>query len=343
MNGLADRFASMLERRFLLVAFLPILIFGVALGLVALLADEQVQRAMRLWNAQTGSLQIALVLGALAVVWLAAGFLDSQLRNLTQLFEGYTLLRLLPRLAEAAVSRHRQLLQDSSPVHIVQEPGAPQSAPGDLSSDGHQPPPGAASAVTSASGLPERGGSYAEELFIRYPDSTDAVLPTRLGNIIRSAEEYAQTRYGADYLVVWPRLAHLCSERFVLDYEAARAALDFLLVVTFLSALFTAVGGTVVLVLTGPIWLFVGCVAGGALLARLSYETAVGAAVEYGEQIRASMDLFRLDLLRQMNYPAPQGSREEAALWAEFEASLKRGDRRKTPYAPAPPAGSAGT
>lgn len=341
MNGLADRFASTLERRFLLVAFLPILIFSVSLGVVTLLAAGKVQPALRLWDAQSGSVQVGLTLSTLAVVWLAAGFLDSQLRNLTQLFEGYTLLRLMPRLAESAASRHRNLLKDSSPVHIVDVARGSEADAGAGGPDVNPRETGPDAVDTVDAPLRGGDGGYEEELFVRYPDSVEAVLPTRLGNVIRAAEDYATSRYGADYLVVWPRLAHLCSERFVVDYEATRASLDFLLVVTFLTSVFTVLAGSLVLAFNGPIWLFIGTVVGGALLARLAYETAVGAAVEYGEQIRASMDLFRLALLRQMNYPIPQDSSEEAIFWAEFEDFLKRNHPRSTPYPLAPPEGSA--
>ena len=158
-------------------------------------------------------------------------------------------------------------------------------------------------------------------------------MPTTFGNVIRAAEDYAQSRYSADYLIVWPRLAHVCSERFVMDYEAMRADVDFLLVVATYSGLFAAVGGGLVLYQGASVLLFVACVLMGVLVAHIAYRTAIKAAVEYGEQMRASMDLFRLDLLQQLRYAAPTGAEDERAIWREFDSMLKRGHPRTRPFA----------
>lgn len=69
--------------------------------------------------------------------------------------------------------------------------------------------------------------------------------------MIHAAAKYSELRYGADYLLVWPRLAHLRSERFVQDYEVSRRNVDFLLVVLTLSTLFGIIGGGALLMLNG--------------------------------------------------------------------------------------------
>ncbi|MFL6141784.1 MAG: hypothetical protein ACJ72N_07945 [Labedaea sp.] len=317
MNDVLNRVASVLERRFMLVLLLPMLIFVSALVLLVTVTAGRWRAAVSGWGALPGSLQFVFILGYLATIWLLAGFLDSQLRNITQLFEGYQLTNVMAGIAGRAQAWHRRKRRELTGATIrTASPGGPE---GDASVA--QPPAA-------------RPG-FAEQLFVLYP-AASAVMPTRLGNVIRAAEDYSQSRYGANYLLVWPRLAHLCTERFVQDYEISRAGVDFLLVVSTLSALFAVLGGLVVVILNGAILLFVAVILGGFGLSRLAYASAVDAAKEYGEQIRASVDLFRLELLRQLRYPEPADPKRERAMWEDFDDLLRRGEQRRYRYASAP-------
>jgi hypothetical protein len=298
-----------LERRFLLVCFLPTLIFVWAVVGVWGAAGGQVAAAWQRWTGYSFSTQLTILFAALIVVWLAAGFLDSQLRNLTQLYEGYTLLRLMPRASQRATAWHRLRRAEVFGTRPADSP-------------------------TGSEGANDATDEYVEETFVQYPDDPDHVMPTRLGNAIRSAEEYSKSRYDADYLLVWPRLAHMCTERFVADYEGFRSAMQFSMVVSFFSGLFVPVAGVTVVIRSGPLWLFLLCVAGGAVLAYAGYATAVTSAGEWGEQIRASVDLFRNDLLRQLRYALPDDVEQEKSIWCEFEESLRLGVDRKIPYFP---------
>lgn len=42
-----------------------------------------------------------------------------------------------------------------------------------------------------------------------YPPSLSEVMPTKVGNILKSSESYAGTRYGMDGVAFWPRLYHV--------------------------------------------------------------------------------------------------------------------------------------
>src|SRR5205823_3338390 len=46
-----------------------------------------------------------------------------------------------------------------------------------------------------------------------YPPDEQDVLPTRLGNVLRAAEQWAGRDYGLRAVVIWPRLYPLLSER----------------------------------------------------------------------------------------------------------------------------------
>ncbi len=311
MNSVLGRVAVLLDRRFMLVSLLPVLIFVASLSLFIVFVTDNGRAALNWWIRLPGSLQIAFVLLFLAVVGLLAGFVDSQLRNLTQFFEGYPLEKVAPRLYDRAAAWHstRRLVM-GHPAGAARDEAAKQI--------GWR--------------KPRRATRHQEEFWVLYPEAERPFMPTRLGNVIRAAEDYTELRFGADYLLVWPRLAHLCTERFIQDYEMERAKVDLLLVVSTLSALFGFVGGSTVLVVNGPILLFAGLVLGSFGLARVAYSSAVVAAVEYGEQIRTSMDLFRLELLRQLRYPEPRNLAEEERSWVEFTKILRYGTKRRSEY-----------
>jgi hypothetical protein len=50
--------------------------------------------------------------------------------------------------------------------------------------------------------------------------------------------------------------------------------------------------------------------------------------------MRASMDLFRIDLLAQLQYRNPRNLQVERTFWQEFEQFFIDGQDRTTPYTP---------
>lgn len=317
MNGLLDRFASILHRRFMLVSFLPVLIFTGGMILLVLVVSNVSGSALHWWSHLPGSLQIIAILSALATIWLAAGFMDSQSRNLIQLFEGYPLGRTVPLIHDRMKAWHLALK--------------------DLATSGDNNDEYAAAVELLGRSVVEQSDRFAEETYVLYPESDANILPTRLGNVLRAAEDHSEMRYNIDYLIIWPRLAHMCSDRFMEEYEDARAKLEFLLVVATLAGLFGFAGGILLLVFAAPPVAFAATVLGSAGLAWLAYTSAVHAAVEYGEKMRASIDLYRLDLLQQLRYPAPRTLAEEQLYWGEFGQLFTDGADRRTPYASPPP------
>lgn len=342
MNDLLGRVASVLERRFLLVSFLPALIFSGGLTLLTTLASGTLGRNLTLWGTLPASVQFGLLLGFLAAVWLAAGFLDSQLRNVVKLFEGYPLTKVLPGIASRASEWHR-IQRDRISTRsrqVVMEPMAPELIAKLHAAGSPKALSGAKSEQDKNNPPTRRRGGFRDEPYILYSRDADWVLPTRLGNIIRAAEEYSLERYRSDYLKIWPRLAHLCSDRFFQEYEATRSSVDFLLVICLLSALFGLVGGVIQIIFTISPLVFLVTITGSFLLSHLSYSSAVEAAKDYGEHMRASMDLFRLELLKQLRYPEPQNIDEEMSSWDEFESFFRGGPRRRSSYVNPPTGGS---
>lgn len=152
-------------------------------------------------------------------------------------------------------------------------------------------------------------------LYYGYPEDPDDFLPTRLGNILRAAERYPYYRYRADTIVVWPRLYHLLPRQFVDDVEDARSTVEFLLVVSLWFAAFGLGSLTLITLTGGPLLLGVVCLQAGALGAYAAYLSALPAAEEYGEQLRAGVELHRLQLLESLRLPAPKNLEEERVTW----------------------------
>jgi hypothetical protein len=144
------------------------------------------------------------------------------------------------------------------------------------------------------------------------------VKPTRLGNIIDSYNYYAYTRYKIQADLLWPRLQYVIAASYTTSVQDAQALLDFGISMCTLGLLYT-----VLALMAGP-WLVLDPVfwainAGVALLvSRLFYELSVKAAMQYGDRLRASFDLFRLDLLKQLGFGRPTKLSEERETWQKL-------------------------
>lgn len=62
-----------------------------------------------------------------------------------------------------------------------------------------------------------------------YPSKTDAVLPTRFGNILKSSEQYAGENYRIDSVVVWPRLIHVIAPEYYRKLDESNNNLAFII------------------------------------------------------------------------------------------------------------------
>jgi hypothetical protein len=150
--------------------------------------------------------------------------------------------------------------------------------------------------------------------------SFSTIRATQLGNIIASYNEYAAKRYGIETSVFWPRLRKVIGADYNAIVQEPRILLDFALTMSSLAVLYAALA-----LLAGPwIWFaygyWIGLAAGAGLLAYFFYRVSVSAAMQLGELIRASFDLFRLDLLSALGPPRPASFREELELWHELNS-----------------------
>src|SRR5215831_839121 len=80
--------------------------------------------------------------------------------------------------------------------------------------------------ILKLSGLPvDLSGAASEQaklahvMNVRYPDGDDLVLPTRLGNVIRSFETYTSRQYGMPAIALWPRLLAVVDGNLALSLD----------------------------------------------------------------------------------------------------------------------------
>jgi hypothetical protein len=150
-----------------------------------------------------------------------------------------------------------------------------------------------------------------------YPLREASVMPTRLGNILRAAEDHALDRYQINAIVVWPRLYVLLPDRFVVAIAAAKTPLDLMSVVGALGFVFGVFGTTIAAILL-PWYAAVACAAGSALVLSLAYEGAVQAARPYAQLIRAAFDVHRGLVLDAAGLRRPRTYGEERRQWQQI-------------------------
>jgi hypothetical protein len=146
-----------------------------------------------------------------------------------------------------------------------------------------------------------------------FPHNSKLLKPTRLGNVLVSAEEYSYQLYRLDAVIWWPRLVSLLPETFRTQLDTTLTPMVALL---NLSMIFTLVafGEGGILSFT-KWWLGVLTFIGGLVLARVCYVAASNQAVDYGQLVRAAFDFYRHDVLKQMHIVVPDNLVEERLLW----------------------------
>jgi hypothetical protein len=147
-----------------------------------------------------------------------------------------------------------------------------------------------------------------------FPKLDEHFLPTRLGNLLRAAEEYPNLRYGLEMSVVWPRLWLLLPETTREEISAARDALD-----TSTRRLVWSV-----LVAAWGMWAWWAPLL-GMLGGFIFYWTMLSDAGIYAELLRAAFDLHRFDLYRSMRWELPADPESEQAYGEALTAYLHRG------------------
>jgi hypothetical protein len=287
---------GVLDRRFLLHSFLPVLAFWALLLWLWRLGRGEWPDALHAWLAlglEAKGLEVA---AFLAFSYLTAWLLASRAGALLRLYEGYWDFPGGRWLADRLRGRHQARLG-----RLAEALKANPRAPG-----------------------------Y-EEIYGGYPLPTQPgeVMPTRLGNVLKNAELYARDRYRVNAVLLWPRLFPLLPRPFAELVAEARSGLDFLVLLSALGVAFGATAGVGLLALRAPWLLTLEAAGGGLAVAALAYGAAVGQARVYGQLVKSAFDLYRFRVLKQLRLPLPGNPDEEETLWQEVCGFLYTAARAK--------------
>jgi hypothetical protein len=149
----------------------------------------------------------------------------------------------------------------------------------------------------------------------RRPDDPKRYMPTRIGNILRSAETKPYDKYGLDAVVVWPRLWLLLPDATRDELVAARAALDSSVAATVWGVLFC--GFAIWTVLAIPLGLVVA-------VSAVAVWTP-GRAETFADLVESAYDLYRTDLYKQLRWPPPTNPAQEHVQGQLLTSYLWRG------------------
>lgn len=140
----------------------------------------------------------------------------------------------------------------------------------------------------------------------RYPASA-RMLPTRLGNALRSAEDTIGKQYGLDAITVAPHLTLIAPEAHLGYIQDTRQQMDT--TVRLCVAAFAATIETTAWLLTSGWPLLIALVP--YLLCYIGYRASVAAADDYMTIIRIAFDLNRFKLYESLHLEAPRNTAEE--------------------------------
>ena len=162
---------------------------------------------------------------------------------------------------------------------------------------------------------------YVKKLQHFYPVSKSPYLPTRLGNVIASFEDYSYNKYEIDSVTIWPRFVPVLSqEKYSLYLEKEKANFDFLINLCLIIVLFCVelfvVGLLFLDELKFNLWLIlIGLM---FCVAYVLYCTSVTGALGWGNTVRVAFDLYRFELLASLKIKLPKNDIEERRTWDQI-------------------------
>ena len=146
------------------------------------------------------------------------------------------------------------------------------------------------------------------------PRDAEDILPTRLGDILKTAETRPRQRYGLDPVLLWPHLWLALPDNVRGDLAVARARLDKLAEAWAWGLFFAG---------WSCAWRWAWVIA--LLWMALAYVLALGAAETFADLLLAAFDTHRWRLYESLRWPLPKTSEEEQAAGAALTRYVQRG------------------
>ena len=146
------------------------------------------------------------------------------------------------------------------------------------------------------------------------PTQRDRLMPTRIGNILRSAELRSLEKYGLESVICFPRLWLLLPNEVKTELTEARAKLNSMVRVWFWSVLFVFWG----------LWAW-WAIPMSVISSVMAYRWIVDAAMIYGDLVESTFDLYRTSLYKSLRWKLPINPTEERKTGQALTDYLWRG------------------
>ena len=157
----------------------------------------------------------------------------------------------------------------------------------------------------------------------QYPVNKSCIEATDLGNIITEYEMYPYEQYGMDYSVYWSRIWSILPELAKTDLEARSARADFCVYITFISLLSWPFIVLRAYQLWGVIISIAALVGWWQISKKFLYKMSLSTHCILGEYIKATFDVHRVSLAKQLHLPISlTPTDEEKELWMEYKEFL---------------------
>ena len=154
------------------------------------------------------------------------------------------------------------------------------------------------------------------------PLQSKHMKPTLFGNMMANLEDHTYVVHGMDYRLWWPRLAPLLPDTMRDIVASESANMTGLLNLSLVWALL-GVGGAAALGLIGSRWgTAVAVLVVGLLLSWMSYRAAIREGAEASRHLHAAFDLYRHEILKQLELDVPGDAETERALWQRLTAEM---------------------
>jgi hypothetical protein len=155
-----------------------------------------------------------------------------------------------------------------------------------------------------------------------FPLDDAETRPTRLGNVLATAAEHPRLAYAMEGLVWWPRLSPVVPVEFQDQLGGAQAPMMALLNLSLVFAALALVGAPLLILADGHGVAAIVILLVGLILSRLCYRAAVNQARELASLLGVAFDLYRHEILRQMDLDVPTDLATERTLWRQLTLQL---------------------
>jgi hypothetical protein len=161
---------------------------------------------------------------------------------------------------------------------------------------------------------------YSQRLATHFPAEERFILPFAFGNSLRACEAYPLAMYGFEATVGWTRLQAVLPREWRELLDGAKARMDLWVNLWFLSLVLAAEYGALAFS-TGRVegsWILLAALGGAGIFSFFARQEAV----QWGEMVKASFDVFLPELRQKLGLGAPTSRKMERSMWTAYSQAI---------------------